>query len=95
MQKRRAIRGQSTAEYAVLFAIVIGAAIAMQQYVAGHLKGAIADATNKYSTAAGGTGTFEDPNRTSTSHSDSNLNMTSAKAGAVNIDSRSNSTQNK
>ncbi len=41
-------RGQSTAEYAVLIALVIGAAIAMQTYVKRGLQGRTHGASNRY-----------------------------------------------
>lgn len=90
-------RGQSTAEYAVLFAIVIGAAIAMQAYVKSRLQGAMAGTSDTYANAAQGLGgyfTYE-PNRTTASQSASNMTMASAKAGTVTIDSNSQSTQTK
>lgn len=37
-------RGQNTAEYAILIALVIGAAVAMQTYVKGGLQGRVRDA---------------------------------------------------
>ncbi len=91
-------RGQSTAEYAVLFAIVIGAAIAMQSYVKGRLQGAIAGTADGYMNAAlkvNGYGPFEPPNRTVGSLSGTNMSMTGALAGQVNIDSASNTIQTK
>lgn len=93
----RSARGQSTAEYAVLFAIVIGAAIAMQQYVKGRLQSAVKVQADAYETAAKitGKGDFEDPNRSTHSHSGVNLTMKSATAGDVKIDSLSNTTQDK
>ncbi len=91
----RSARGQSTAEYAVLFAIVIGAAIAMQQYVKGRLQNAVKFQADKYETAAGIKGVFEDPNRSTHSKSGVNLTMKSATAGDIKIDSSSNTTQNK
>jgi hypothetical protein len=90
---RRSRRGQSTAEYAVLFAIVIGAAIAMQQYVKSRLQGAMADQSNKFQTAAEGAAPFE-PARTvdTTSGQTAKMDMTSARAGTAKLDSESLST---
>jgi uncharacterized membrane protein YadS len=93
----RSRRAQSTAEYAVLFAIVIGAAIAMQQYVKSRLQGGIAGTANNYmnaSIALGGFGTFE-PNRTVGSANTIDLAMTSARAGTVDINSQSTTTVTK
>ena len=90
-------RGQSMGEYAILFAIVLGAAIAMQQYVKARLQGAVAGTADEYmNTAAGlgGYGTFE-PDRVSDSDSSTGLTMTSAKAGTVAIDSKSKTVQTK
>lgn len=98
MRKTRSGRGQSTAEYAVLFAIVIGAAIAMQQYVKGRLQGAVAGVADAYSNNAqqmGGYGAFDDPARQTFSNSASDLTMTAANAGVVNLVSNSISTVNK
>jgi len=97
MRRRDARKGQSTAEYAVLFSVVIGAAIAMTAYVKTRLQGAIAGTADGYmnkATTLGGYGTFE-PDRTTTNQSNSNLAMQSQRAGAVTIDSKSHSTQTK
>ena len=88
-------RGQSMGEYAILFAIVLGAAIAMQQYVKARLQGAIQFRTDEYERSAGGSGTFEDPNRVSDSESKTALDMGSATAGTVAIDSSSETTSTK
>lgn len=96
MRRTRSGRGQSTAEYAVLFAIVIGAAIAMQQYVKGRLQGAIANQADGYLASVGtGLVPFDDPNRVTNSNSASDLLMTNATAGTVNLTSSSLSTVNK
>jgi len=44
-------RGQSTGEYAVLFALVLGAVIAMQNYVRNRIAGGIRDQADAYQTA--------------------------------------------
>ena len=90
-------QGQSLAEYAVLFAIVIGAAIAMQQYVKARLQGAIAGTADGYMNQAAGLGGFGpiEPDRTTTSTSDTNLAMGSATTGTVDIDSKSQTTVTK
>jgi hypothetical protein len=91
MMMLRSRKGQSTAEYAVLFAIVIGAAIAMQSYVKSRLQGGIAGTANNYmnaSIALGGFGTFE-PQRTVNSANTIDLAMQSSRAGTVDINSQS------
>lgn len=97
MRRLSARRGQSMGEYAILFAIVLGAAIAMQQYVKSRLQGATAGTADGYMNAAaglGGYGTFE-PNRVTTSDSTTGLTMQSAKAGTVGITSKSDTVQTK
>ena len=91
MPRMRSARGQSMGEYAILFAIVLGAAIAMQQYVKGRIQGGTAGTATAYSTAAiglGGFGAFE-PERTTDSTSDSVLTMSTARAGTITSDSQS------
>lgn len=48
--KLRNRRGQNTAEYAVVIALIIGAVIAMQTYVKRGLQGRMKDATDKIAT---------------------------------------------
>ncbi len=86
--KRR--RGQSTGEYAVLFAIVLGGVIMMQGFVKSRIAGAIQNQATAYQTSAG----YVDPtaNRTSNSASVSNVMMNTATAG--NINSSSNTVSN-
>lgn len=86
-------RGQSTAEYAVLFAIVIGAAIAMQQFVKARLQGAIEKRATEYANSAD-SGTFE-PAREVSSQSAVDLTMESATEGDVVIGSESTTTVTK
>lgn len=91
--------GQSMGEYAILFAIVLGAAIAMQQFVKARLQGAIASAGAEYERQTGfinpgQPATFE-PARDVTSSSTSGLAMQSAKAGTVTINSDSTTKINK
>ena len=91
MTRLHSRRGQSMGEYAILFAIVLGAAIAMQQYVKARLQGATAGTADGYMNAAaglGGYGTFE-PSRVSDSASTTALTMGSAKTGTVAINSKS------
>ena len=94
MRFLRSGRGQSTAEYAVLFAIVIGAAIAMQQFIKSRLQGAVKNQMDAYQHAAGDTGTFE-PVRTATSQSASDVAMDSATVGTINTTSGSESSIDK
>lgn len=97
MTRLNSRRGQSMGEYAILFAIVLGAAIAMQQYVKSRLQGATAGTADGYMNAAaglGGYGTFE-PDRVSDSESKTALAMTSAKTGTVTMDSTSKTTATK
>ncbi len=95
MRAITSVRGQSTAEYAILFAIVIGAAIAMQQYVSSRLRGAVRGYADQYTQAAG-TGApvanlppadvtpfGGDPGRTTNSGSASDTEMTTATSGTV------------
>ena len=84
----RARRGQSTAEYAVLFGIVIGAAIAMQQYVKTRLQGAIQKQAAAYQTAAEGAAAFE-PTRLSGSQSAADMAMEGSHTGKVQTHSES------
>ena len=87
---RKTRRGQSTAEYAVLFAIVIGAAIAMQQYVGSRLRGAISKQADAYALAANNAAPLLAPgNRTvaSTSTGGTNYAMTGSTNGTVRINS--------
>lgn len=74
--------GQSTAEYAVLFGIVIGAAIAMQQFVKTRLQGAVKVQADAYQTAAESAPAFE-PTRLSGSQSASDIAMQGAKTGTA------------
>ncbi len=91
MPRLRSRRGQSTAEYAVLFAIVIGAAIAMQQVVQGHLKGAMNQYANNYSIQAQSQGnvTFLDVGRFTNSNSNSEYGMKNMRSGRYNQNSSS------
>ncbi len=52
-------RGQSTAEYAIIIALVIGAAIAMQTYVKRSMQGGVKFAVDKMKKDATGTGQYE------------------------------------
>lgn len=52
-------RGQSLTEYGVVFALIIGAVIAMQVYVKRGLQGRMKDATDKIATDTSELGTTE------------------------------------
>ena len=94
MRLIRARKGQSMAEYAVLFAIVIGAAVAMQQYVKGRLQGSVKAYADKYVTDAKGGGVSiasYDPNRYTKSSSGTDLEFNNAKKGQVTSTSGSRS----
>ncbi len=84
MRMLRSARGQSTAEYAVLFAIVIGAAVAMQQYVKTRLQASVKKYTDEYATAAAlGNATKFDPTRLTKSASATDQIFTTARDGIV------------
>ncbi len=105
MRRLRTRTGQSLAEYAVLFAIVIGAAVAMQTYVRARLQGAIAAKADGYlnvfqAPANGNIPAIPVPNkfevdRTVDSNSNTYANMSSETAGNIAIDSIGNTTQTK
>ena len=85
------------AEYAILFAIVLGAAIAMQYFVKSRLQGAVAGTADAYATQSGALGgyfTYE-PIRTSSSSASTNMGFTSARAGNVSINSSSTGSSTK
>lgn len=88
MRLIRSRKGQSTAEYAVLFAIVISAAIGIQQYVKTRLQGAATTAADAYVAAVnhkdgGLTWKRFEPNRLSTSQQGSDVVMNGSKSGVV------------
>ena len=70
------------AEYAVLFAVVIGAAVAMQQYIKRRLQGSIADYADRYQEEAD-TDIVFDPTRRVSSSSGTDQVFQSANAGTV------------
>ncbi len=87
------------AEYAILFAIVIGAAIAMQQYIKSRLQGTMRGASDNYVDAISATAGFAtsgpfEPTRTvdSTSTQNDSLNMTGSATGTRDLTSAQNST---
>lgn len=92
MRLIRTRKGQSMAEYAVLFAIVIGAAVAMQQYVKGRLQATVRAKADGYMTAAGMTATASyDPTRYTKSSSGTDLEFDDARKGKVTSTSGSRS----
>ena len=82
-------------EYAILFAIVLGAAIAMQQFVKARLQGAIKRGADDYMNTVGSNVAAYEPDRKTDSQSTSNLTMQSAKTGKVKMDSQSDTTVTK
>ncbi len=79
-------RGQSIGEYAILFAIVLGAVIAMQNYVRNRISEKIKEQADAYS----GTGVAIVSGSDSTSTT--RATMTDAANGTVGGDSRGTST---
>lgn len=99
IRRLRSRRGMSNiTEYAVLIAVVAGAAIAMQPYLKGRLQGASKGAADNYDAAVGaagiGAGSHE-PVRNSTSDAITSMVMGNATTGNVTVDSRSTVGQNK
>ena len=85
-------RGQSTGEYAILFAIVLGAVLAMQNFVRNRIAGGLEAQTNAYvATVGAGTGQLSSGG---TSDSTSTMTMTSALAGTAKVDGTGASTIN-
>lgn len=86
---KRNTKAQSTGEYAILFAIVLGAAIAVQGYVRNRIAAGIQNQANLYAAQVGGTltGTL-----TSESQSASDSKMTRADAGVLSSKSQATST---
>ncbi len=85
-------RGQSTGEYAILFAIVLGAVIAMQNYVKNRIAAGIRGQADTYAAAAGGVAA----GITTTGNSDSNADatMTNAQQGRLNTDNTGHNVTN-
>ena len=95
MRTHRTVRGQSIAEYVVLFAIVIGAAIAMQQFIKGQLQGGVKTHGDSYLAAVTeGSGAAYEPDRTTTSNSNNTAteSMTTATQGSRSLTSTGTST---
>jgi len=81
-------RGQSTGEYAILFAIVLGAVIGMQNYIRNQIAGALKNEADEFRTATG-SGDAVTIDRTSDSLAASRTAMTDANTGSVRSDSAS------
>lgn len=81
-------RGQSTGEYAILFAIVLGAVIGMQGYIRNKIAGALMNEADEFELATGGAQTVL-ISRDSDSLSASRTEMTTAHQGDVRSDSAS------
>ena len=82
-------RGQSMGEYAVLFAIVLGAVVGLQGFLRARLRGEIEQAAALEPTV------FEQASITqgkSDSDSRTRQNLTNVNAGLVEVDTRSNQT---
>lgn len=90
-------RGQSTGEYAILFAIVLGAVVAMQNYIRNRLTGTLRAGADNYLTAAAiavpGAKAIA-PDQTSTSSSDTWLDLDSTGKGDAGSGSGSRSFRN-
>jgi len=84
-------RAQSTGEYAVLFAIVLGAVIAVQSYVRNRISTGLEFAANSYLTTVANGATVANINRSSSSTSTARSTMTTAGTG--NLTSGSDSRQ--
>lgn len=83
-------RGQSTGEYAILFAIVLGAVLAMQNFVRNRIAGGIEAQTNAYVAAVGaGSGSLESRGD---SDSTSTMDMDGALTGAAHTEGFGDST---
>jgi hypothetical protein len=84
----RSNKGQNTAEYAIVIALIIGAAIAMQTYVKRGLQGRTKDATDYMQTQTatlGGTQQYEPyySQSDNTTTAQSSMNKNTATGGAV------------
>lgn len=82
-------RGQSIGEYAVLIGLVIGAVLAMQNYIRARISGGIQNRADAYLTAVGGKALGL--TRTEASESTADLKMTTATAGTSGASSKGTS----
>ncbi len=85
--------GQSTGEYAILFAIVLGAVFAMQNFIRNRIAGGLGSAADQYianvNTATGGKGLKQTITRDSDSTSGTSADMTDSRTGQLKADSDS------
>lgn len=87
---RRRQRGQSIGEYAILFAVVLGAVVAMQRYVSNRLATTIKGQADAYQTSAGSTAVI-DLQTGSRSESKQDSEMASAEKGKLKAEGTSES----
>jgi len=94
--RRLCKRGQSTGEYAILFAIVLGAVIAVQNYVRNRIAGGLKHYSDDYLNVVGNGTSINTANlnRSSSSTSSSRATMTSASSGNITSGSDSRQVQN-
>ena len=88
-------RGQSMGEYAILFAIVLGAVVAMQNYIKTRISAKIQAATGLYTAAGSASGLNAltlTMNVTTDSKSTTSAGMTNVRAGTLRSDSNATST---
>lgn len=75
-------KGQSIGEYAILFAVVLGAVVAMQRYVSNRLAGTTKTWTDNYQTSSESQGS-QVIETSSDSTSSATASMSSAAAGTL------------
>jgi len=87
MKRGKRTKGQSTAEYAIVIALVLGAAVGMQTYVRRTLQARVADATDALPRNVGANGTLPANARTAFEplYATSNQNTTSNLSVGVNL----------
>jgi len=81
-------RGQSTGEYAILFAIVLGAVFAVQNFVRHNIAGTLKDSADTYISTSGLTPAIVQVNTSANTAQRSHSDFESAGLGSV--DSQSN-----
>ena len=92
-------KGQSTGEYAILFAIVLGAVVAMQNYIRNRLTGTLQAGADNYLTTVQAIPELADakavaPDQKTTSSSDTWLDLNNAGVGDAGSGSGSRSFRN-
>jgi type IV secretory pathway VirB4 component len=99
---RKSMKGQSTAEYAIMLGLVIAAVVAMQIYVQRTIKGKVFDASNYLSVAGNSlfnqaTTQYEpyylNTDYTTETDSDLTVSMTNAVMGGVRSDGKTETTR--